>query len=93
MCSSVPPSDWPVLTGSPAGLQADAHSIGYQVINGTACGAVHFSNVTQDFFDYQYATYARSVLMFDWVVVPLAALDLPCCLSTCTWQSSLAAQR
>ena len=50
---------------SPDRLQADAHSIGYQVINSTSCGAVHFSNVTQDFFDYQYATYARSVLLFD----------------------------
>eukprot|EP00891_Asterochloris_glomerata_P005134 jgi/Astpho2/5134/Aster-06345 len=37
---------------------ADTHSIGYQVINSTSCGAVHFSNVTQDFFNYQYATYA-----------------------------------
>ena len=62
---------------SSARMQADTHSIGYQVINSTSCGAVHFSNVTQDFFNYQYATYARSVLLFDWVVVPVITLGAP----------------
>ena len=59
-----------------ARLQADAHSIGYQVTNSTSCGAVHFSNVTQDFFNYQYATYARSVLLFGWVLVLVIALGV-----------------
>ena len=63
-CVHLAPLPLPCADCSPARLQADAHSIGYQVINSTSCGAVHFSNLTQDFFNYQYATYARSVLPF-----------------------------
>ena len=77
MCAAgCPPSNC-LSDRSPARMQADTHSIGYQVINSTSCGAVHFSNVTQDFFNYQYATYARSVLLFDWVVVPVITLGAP----------------